>query len=62
LGTYAVVGRYENPKEVPLLRAVLSADRALNFDWASSARLDPRRVFDVWWVEGELASFMPAAQ
>jgi hypothetical protein len=56
LGTYAVSGRYEHPKEIPLLRAVLSADRAANFDWANAARLDPSRAFDTWWVEGELAS------
>jgi hypothetical protein len=56
LGTYAVVGRYEHPKEVPLLRAVLSADRAANFDWASAYRLDPGRVLDTWWVEGELTA------
>jgi hypothetical protein len=56
LGTYAVVGRYEHPKEVPLLRAVLTADRAANFDWASAYRLDPGRVLDTWWVEGELTA------
>jgi hypothetical protein len=56
LGTYAVVGRYERPREVPLLRAVLSADRAVNFDWTNVAILDPRTVFDAWWVEGELTS------
>ncbi|MBV8714788.1 MAG: hypothetical protein JO020_33295 [Chloroflexi bacterium] len=59
LGTYAVVGRYERPKEVPLLRAVLSADRAANFDWASAYRLDPRLALDTWWVEGELTTATP---
>ncbi len=54
LGTYAVVGRYSRPKEIPLMRAVLSADRAANFDWANAGRLDPRQVLDEWWVEGEL--------
>jgi hypothetical protein len=54
LGTYAIVGRYENPKEVPLVRAVLSANRALNFDWTNAATFDPRAVLDTWWVEGEL--------
>lgn len=56
LGTYAVVGRYEHPKEIPLVRAVLTADRAANFDWASAYRLDPGRVLDTWWVEGELTA------
>jgi hypothetical protein len=54
LGTYAVVGRYERPREIPLVRAVLSADRASNFDWANAATLNPESAFDVWWVEGEL--------
>jgi hypothetical protein len=61
LGTYAVVGRYENPKEVPLLRAVLSADRAANFDWADTATLDPSQALDVWWVERELMAAGPIA-
>jgi hypothetical protein len=56
LGTYAVVGRYENPKEIPLIRAVLTADRAANFDWAHTNLLDPGRAFDTWWVEGELGA------
>jgi hypothetical protein len=55
LGTYAVTGRYEHPREVPLLRAVLTSDRAANFDWSNAYRLDPGQAFDTWWVEGELA-------
>ena len=54
LGTYAVVGRYARPREIPLMRAVLSADRATRLDWWNVDRLDPREAFDVWWVEGEL--------
>jgi hypothetical protein len=54
LGTYAVVGRYERPKEIPLMRAVLTAERATRIDWWSSTSLDPREAFDTWWVEGEL--------
>jgi hypothetical protein len=56
LGTYAVTGRYERPREIPLMRAVLTADRAANFDWANAYRLDPSRVLDTWWVEGELSA------
>ena len=56
LGTYAIVGRYERPREVPLIRAVLTADRASNFDWSQVASVDPSRVLDTWWVEGELES------
>lgn len=56
LGTYAVTGRYEHPREVPLLRAVLTSDRAANFDWSNADRLDPSQAFDTWWVEGELAA------
>src|SRR5438067_1430771 len=54
LGTYAVVGRYERPREIPLVRAVLTADHATNFDWSRIATVDPARVLDTWWVEGEL--------
>lgn len=56
LGTYAVVGRYERPREIPLVRAVLSADRALRVDWWNMFRIDPREALDVWWVEGELVA------
>jgi hypothetical protein len=56
LGTYAIVGRYERPREVPLMRAVLTANRASNFDWSQVASVDPSRVLDTWWVEGELQS------
>jgi hypothetical protein len=56
LGTYAVAGRYERPREIPLVRAVLSADRASGLDWWNVERLDPREAFDVWWVEDELVS------
>jgi hypothetical protein len=55
LGTYALVGRYERPREIPLIRAVLSADRAAQMDWTSVASVDPREVLDVWWTEGDLA-------
>jgi hypothetical protein len=60
LGTYAVVGRYARPREIPLMRAVLSADRATRLDWWSVARLDPREALDVWWVEGELVAGRPS--
>jgi hypothetical protein len=56
IGTYAVGGRYERPREIPLLRAVLSADRSAALDWTTVATVDPREAFDVWWVEGELAA------
>jgi hypothetical protein len=59
LGTYSVVGRYERPREIPLMRAVLSADRATRLDWWNVARLDPREALDVWWVEGELVAGQP---
>jgi hypothetical protein len=54
IGTYAVSGRYERPREIPLLRAVLSAEKSAAFDWTTAATADPRDVFDVWWVESEL--------
>lgn len=56
LGTYAVVGRYSRPREIPLVRAVLSEAGAARLNWARAAVLDPRTVFDVWWVEGEVAN------
>jgi len=60
VGTYAVVGRYERPREIPLMRAVLSAERATRLDWWNVARVDPREALDVWWVEGELVAGGPA--
>src|SRR5579859_7854343 len=39
IGTYAVGGRYERPREIPLVRAVLSADRATTLDWTSATTL-----------------------
>ncbi len=56
IGTYAVSGRYERPREIPLLRAVMSADRSAAFDWTTVATVDPRVAFDQWWVESELSS------
>jgi hypothetical protein len=56
IGTYAVSGRYERPREIPLLRAVLSADRSAAFDWTTVATADPRDAFDLWWVESELVA------
>jgi hypothetical protein len=55
LGTYSVGGHYARPREIPLVRAVLSADRMATFDWATAATADPRAAFDVWWVQSELA-------
>jgi hypothetical protein len=54
IGTYAVSGRYERPREIPLLRAVLSSDRSASFDWTTAATANPRDAFDVWWVYSEL--------
>jgi hypothetical protein len=56
LGTYTVVGRYQRPREIPLVRAVLSADRAANFDWSNVTNVEPRSALDMWWVEGELTA------
>lgn len=60
LGTYAVVGRYERPREIPLMRAVLSAERATRLDWWHVTRIDPRDALDTWWIEGELVAGQPA--
>jgi len=54
IGTYAVSGRYERPREIPLIRAVLSSDRSAQFDWTTAATADPRQAFDQWWVYSEL--------
>jgi hypothetical protein len=54
LGTYAVVGRYARAREIPLMRAVLTAQQAARLDWTGVVSADPRNVLDVWWVEGEL--------
>ena len=54
IGTYSVGGRYARPREIPLLRATVSAGRLATFDWSTVATVDPRNVLDGWWVEGEL--------
>jgi hypothetical protein len=51
LGTYRVVGKYERGKEIALLRAVLSPERAASFDWLSTTVGD----LDVFWTPGDLA-------
>lgn len=51
LGTYRVVGKYERGKEIPVLRAVLSAERAAIVDWNSVSLAD----LDVFWMPGDLA-------
>jgi hypothetical protein len=38
------------------VRAVLSDASAARLNWARAAILEPRDVFDVWWVEGELVA------
>jgi hypothetical protein len=55
LGTYSVGGHYARPREIPLVRAVLSADRMATFDWSTAATADPRDAFNLWWVQSELA-------
>jgi hypothetical protein len=60
LGTYGVTGRYSRAREIPLVRAVLTATSAAGLDWNNATALDPRAVFDVWWVEGELLAASPA--
>jgi len=41
---------------IPLVRAVLSADKSAALDWNTVATIDPRTAFDVWWVESELVA------
>jgi hypothetical protein len=62
LGTYSVVGRYSRAREIPLIRAVLSADRAASLDWTRVPRADPRDLLDEWWVEGELQASVDSAR
>jgi hypothetical protein len=54
LGTYPVVGRYARLREIPIIRAVLSGERAASLDWTTVVSGDPRSLLDVWWVAGEL--------
>jgi hypothetical protein len=56
LGTYSVVGRFARPREVPLLRAVMSARSAARMDWSQAANVNPAYVLDAWWVYGELTA------
>ena len=56
IGTYSVGGHYARPREIPLVRAVMSADRSAALDWTTVATVDPHNAFDLWWVQGQLAA------
>jgi hypothetical protein len=50
VGTYTVIGAAGRARELPVLRAVLSAERAAKLDWST---VDPPRLpdlVDVWWM------------
>lgn len=50
LGTFAVIGKRGSARETPVLRAVLSADRAATLDWDALAPEQVPAIVDVWWL------------
>jgi hypothetical protein len=50
VGTFAVIGASGRQRELPVLRAALSAQRAAELDWSSIAPEQLPSVVDVWWV------------
>jgi quinohemoprotein ethanol dehydrogenase len=53
LGTFPVKGtKSPAPRETPVVRAVLSADKAAQIDWATLTPQALPQVADVWWIHG----------
>lgn len=50
VGTFAVIGKTERLRELPVLRAVLSAEHAARMDWAQMDWHQLPQLVDLWWV------------
>jgi hypothetical protein len=50
VGTFNVIGATGRAREVPVLRAVLSAEHAAQLDWAALGPDEVPQLADVWWV------------
>ncbi|MBV9175217.1 MAG: hypothetical protein JOZ81_34610 [Chloroflexi bacterium] len=56
LGTFPFQGtKSPGVRPTPVLRAVLSADRARNVDWQSSAPAELPTLVDTWWLQSAFA-------
>jgi hypothetical protein len=56
LGTFPFQStKGKSVRESPVLRAVLSADRAEQIDWNQLAPSDVPTAVDVWWLQGAFA-------
>jgi hypothetical protein len=57
LGTFPFQGtKGKSVRESPVLRAVLSADRAGQIDWNDLTATDVPKAVDVWWLQGAFAN------
>jgi hypothetical protein len=50
IGTFSVIGKRGTAREQPVLRAVLSADRARALSWPSIQREQLPALVDTWWL------------
>ena len=61
LGTFPYKGtKGKSVRESPVLRAVLSADRAAQLDWDALSPDDLDHAVDVWWMQGAFAGAISA--
>ena len=50
VGTFSVIGKRDQGRELPVLRAVLTAERAAGLDWDGLAPEQLPEIVDVWWL------------
>ena len=50
VGTYGIIGSSGRKRELPVLRAVLSAERATQVDWGAVTADQVPELADVWWM------------
>jgi hypothetical protein len=54
VGTYALTGKTGRTRELPVLRAVLSAQRAAQLDWQALSLEQLPQAVDVWWMHAAM--------
>lgn len=54
LGTYAVWGKFGSTRELPLMRATLSAERAGLLDWCYLRPTDLPTIAEDWWMQEDI--------
>lgn len=54
LGTYAVWGKFDSTRELPLMRATLSGQRAGALDWCYLRPTDLPTITEDWWMQEDI--------